>query len=67
MDNRRLAATECEAWPDPLKKSCAGRCAKYGEPPCWKLPMLVSPCPDIVPCDECLADETNGAAMSEEP
>ena len=39
-----------------LKDICRERCAKYGEPPCWRLPDLIQPCEQITPCDECLAD-----------
>jgi hypothetical protein len=39
-----------------LKELCADRCADCGDPPCYMLPELVSPCEHITPCAECLAD-----------
>lgn len=40
-----------------LEQICRERSAEYGEPPCYELPKLVSPCEHITPCDDCLADQ----------
>lgn len=38
-----------------LRALCLERCAAYGDPACWRLPSLVTPCEPITPCAECLA------------
>lgn len=38
---------------EDIKIVCLKRCAEFGDPPCWRLPDLVDPSDDIMPCDEC--------------
>ena len=45
-----------EGFTPALESACRERCAEFGEPPCWRLPELVSPCEHITPCDECRAE-----------
>ena len=45
-----------EGFTPALEKSCAQKCAEFGDPPCRKLPDLVEPCEHITPCGECLAE-----------
>ncbi len=42
-----------EGFTEELRQMCRDRCAQYGEPPCWELPDLVSPCEHITPCAAC--------------
>lgn len=37
-----------------LKQICGNIRSNFGDPPCWQLPEMVSPCEQITPCDECL-------------
>lgn len=43
--------------------SCAARCFRAGDPPCYKLPELTSDWPEgkpIVACSECATPNTEG-------
>lgn len=56
-----LATPPLDGWTPELKRICEGRCADYGDPPCWKLPELTSDmktkpkpcagCLDVAPTD----------------
>ena len=50
-----MDAENPQGFTDELRNICADTCAEFGDPPCWKLPALVSPCEHITPCKECLA------------
>lgn len=48
-----------------LRRKCSENCARFGEPPCWRLPDLVDGCELITPCEECLHVEDDSRHLGE--